>query len=66
MTDLFPVNDPPPEPPSAPDPGDCCGGGCVHCVYDLHDTALDRHQAAHEAWLLRNPQNTPTDDACEP
>jgi len=29
----------PPE-PEPPDPSDCCGSGCVRCVYDLYDDAL--------------------------
>lgn len=43
----------PPTPPVAPDPADCCGGGCLHCVYDLYDQAMERYQAALAAWQHR-------------
>lgn len=26
--------------PEAPEPGDCCGSGCVRCVLDLYDERL--------------------------
>ncbi|HET7844779.1 MAG TPA: oxidoreductase-like domain-containing protein [Xanthomonadales bacterium] len=29
-----------PEPPEAPDPSDCCGGGCARCVFDVYDEQL--------------------------
>ncbi|MHB8311059.1 oxidoreductase-like domain-containing protein [Metallibacterium sp.] len=35
---------PRPQPPSAPEPGDCCGGGCTLCIFDLHEQALQRYQ----------------------
>jgi hypothetical protein len=41
---------PPPQAPLPPDPGDCCGGGCLHCVYDLYDQALERYQQALAEW----------------
>jgi hypothetical protein len=47
--------DPPPRRPAEPDPADCCGGGCVRCVYDLHDEAMARYQAALAAWCARHP-----------
>jgi hypothetical protein len=46
--------DPPPQRPAEPDPGDCCGGGCVRCVYDLHDEAMARYRAALAAWRERH------------
>ena len=33
--------------------GDCCGGGCVRCVYDVYEDALERYQAALKAWNER-------------
>ena len=51
-----PARDPRPQPPSAPQPGDCCGGGCTLCVYDLHEQALEHYQRQRAAWLLRHPQ----------
>lgn len=29
-----------PAAPVPPDPSDCCGGGCVRCVYDVYDEQL--------------------------
>ena len=26
--------------PEPPDPRDCCGSGCVRCIFDLHDDAV--------------------------
>jgi len=45
--------EPVPLPPVAPEPGDCCGEGCAHCVLDLYDEALERHQADLAAWKSR-------------
>jgi hypothetical protein len=32
--------------PLPPEPGDCCGGGCVRCVFDIHDEQLEAWRAA--------------------
>ncbi|WEN14192.1 oxidoreductase-like domain-containing protein [Rhodanobacter sp. AS-Z3] len=48
-------DDPPPQRPVEPDAADCCGEGCVRCVYDVHDEALARHEAAMAAWRARHP-----------
>lgn len=40
----------PPQPPAAPEPADCCGGGCLHCVYDLYDQAMERYQTELAEW----------------
>jgi len=45
--------DPAPLPPEKPDPGDCCGGGCVRCVFDVYEDALERHEAESAAWRAR-------------
>jgi len=29
-----------PPPPELPDPGDCCGGGCERCVFDVYDERM--------------------------
>ena len=50
------VVDPPPVRPSEPDAADCCGEGCVRCVYDVHEEALERYQAALAAWQVRHPE----------
>lgn len=31
-----------PPKPAAPEPGDCCGGGCARCVLDQHAEDLER------------------------
>jgi len=41
-----------PPKPVPPEPGDCCGGGCARCVYDVYDEMLERwerQKAAIEA-----------------
>ncbi|HEV2622032.1 MAG TPA: oxidoreductase-like domain-containing protein [Frateuria sp.] len=48
-------DDPPPVPPAEPDPGDCCGEGCVNCVLDRYDAAMERYRAALAAWRARHP-----------
>ena len=49
-------SDPPPRRPAEPDPADCCGEGCVNCVYDVYEVALERYQAALKAWRARHPE----------
>lgn len=48
--------DPRPQRPPEPDPADCCGGGCVRCIYDVHEDALERYEQALAAWLERHPE----------
>ncbi|MFC5437847.1 oxidoreductase-like domain-containing protein [Rhodanobacter umsongensis] len=50
-----PADDPPPRHPSEPGAADCCGEGCVRCVYDLYQDALERYQAELAAWRARQP-----------
>jgi hypothetical protein len=38
--------EPIPPRPSPPEPGDCCGGGCAKCVYDLYEEELARWERA--------------------
>ncbi|KFN41010.1 oxidoreductase-like domain-containing protein [Arenimonas oryziterrae] len=47
--------DPRPLPPPPPDPADCCGSGCVRCIFDLYDDALARYDAQLAQWLTRHP-----------
>ncbi|MCD0506142.1 oxidoreductase-like domain-containing protein [Bordetella petrii] len=48
------AHDPEPLPPERPGPGDCCGSGCIPCVYDLYDDAMDRYHEQLRAWKQRN------------
>jgi hypothetical protein len=50
-------NDPAPTPPVAPDPGDCCGEGCVNCVHDVYEASLERYRALLQAWRARHPDD---------
>ncbi|MEO7013597.1 MAG: oxidoreductase-like domain-containing protein [Dokdonella sp.] len=42
-----------PQPPPEPDPADCCGSGCVRCIFDSHDDAMERYRAALAEWNER-------------
>ncbi|KAG8057528.1 hypothetical protein GUJ93_ZPchr0002g23103 [Zizania palustris] len=37
---------PAPQPPEKPLPGDCCGSGCVRCVWDVYYDELDAYDKA--------------------
>lgn len=50
MTD---ARDPPPLPPTAPDPEDCCGEGCANCIFDIHERAMTRFEARLAEWQAR-------------
>lgn len=45
--------DPMPQRPPEPDAADCCGEGCVRCVYDVHEEVLERYEQALAAWRAR-------------
>ncbi|KAE8707742.1 putative Glutaredoxin-1, grx1 [Hibiscus syriacus] len=32
-----------PAPPEKPEPGDCCGSGCVRCVWDVYYEELEAY-----------------------
>jgi hypothetical protein len=49
------ADDPRPEPPVEPQLEDCCGSGCVVCVFDAYEMARERYQARLAAWLARHP-----------
>jgi hypothetical protein len=48
-----PADDPPPLPPREPQLEDCCGTGCVHCVFDMYEIALEQYAVALRAWEAR-------------
>jgi hypothetical protein len=56
---VAPSNDPPPTPPQRPDDEDCCGQGCVPCIFDLYDEAMGRYREALAAWKERHPGASP-------
>lgn len=58
-TTTTPIPDPPPRRPDEPDAEDCCGEGCVRCVYDIHDEKLERYREALAAWQARHPEADP-------
>ncbi len=55
----MPSNDPPPTRPQRPDDEDCCGQGCVPCIFDLYDEAMGRYREALAAWKERHPGESP-------
>ncbi|WP_407852209.1 oxidoreductase-like domain-containing protein [Bordetella petrii] len=48
------AEDPPPVPPTPPEPGDCCQSGCIPCVYDLYDDAMEQYREQLRAWRARH------------
>ena len=60
-----PDPDPRPVPPREPELEDCCCTGCVHCVFDLYQVALERYELALKAWEARHPDMaTRSRDVC--
>nr|WP_315255764.1 oxidoreductase-like domain-containing protein [uncultured Duganella sp.] len=51
------TDDPKPQAPEPPAPGDCCHSGCTYCVEDLYQEELDRYREALKMWEARNPPN---------
>ncbi|GAB2808471.1 oxidoreductase-like domain-containing protein [Dyella kyungheensis] len=54
-----PSDDPPPIPPQRPDDEDCCGQGCVPCIFDFYDEAMGKYREALAAWKERHPLQPP-------
>jgi len=54
MAHAGPADDPEPVAPEPPAPGDCCQSGCIPCVYDLYDEALERYREQLRAWRARH------------
>ncbi|KAK8716782.1 hypothetical protein V6N13_044080 [Hibiscus sabdariffa] len=38
-----------PPPPEKPEPGDCCGSGCVRCVWDVYYEELEAYNKLHKS-----------------
>jgi hypothetical protein len=49
-----PEPDPRPLPPKEPELEDCCGTGCVNCVFDMYQIALENYERALAAWEARH------------
>jgi hypothetical protein len=49
-----PEPDPRPVPPREPGLEDCCGTGCVNCVFDVYEIALENYERALAAWEARH------------
>jgi len=49
--------DPMPNAPEAPLPGDCCDSGCDPCVYDLYAEEMAAYRDKLAAWRQRHPQD---------
>lgn len=45
--------DPEPIPPVQPGLNDCCCSGCVPCVFDLYEDAMERYRVQYAAWRAR-------------
>ena len=58
--------DPEPAPPREPEAIECCGSGCVPCVYDLYWDAVARYEDDLDAWQKRNNKKPPVDGAAHP
>ncbi|KAM6596820.1 hypothetical protein CsatA_007344 [Cannabis sativa] len=39
---------PPPPPPEKPLPGDCCGSGCVRCLWDIYYDELEDYNKLYK------------------
>lgn len=37
-----------PPPPEKPEPGDCCGSGCVRCVWDMYYEELEAYNKLYK------------------
>ncbi|WP_432240887.1 oxidoreductase-like domain-containing protein [Herbaspirillum robiniae] len=55
-TPQLPEDDPQPTPPVEPALEDCCGSGCVPCIFDIYEQARERYQRELEAWNARQAQ----------
>ena len=49
------VDDPRPQAPEEPAPGECCGSGCPLCVLDLYAEEVARYRERLAQWLQRHP-----------
>lgn len=45
-----------PAPPRKPEPDECCGSGCLVCVFDRYEQELERYREALRAWEAAHPE----------
>ena len=48
-----PIDDTPPAPPRKPEAYECCGSGCIPCIFDLYEEDLERYERALREWNER-------------
>merc|ERR1711933_92914 len=48
---------PPPPPPEKPEPGDCCGSGCVRCVWDVYYEELEAYDMLYKTDSTTNTKS---------
>jgi hypothetical protein len=53
-------DDPAPQPPARPAIDDCCRSGCVPCVFDLYEEAMERYRIEFRAWEERRANGRST------
>ena len=53
MPKHLPAEDPRPVPPTEPDLDECCHSGCVPCIFDLYEEAVERYRIELKAWEER-------------
>ncbi|HEX7815657.1 oxidoreductase-like domain-containing protein [Dyella sp.] len=57
------IGDPRPLAPVEPDAGDCCGEGCVPCIFDIYEDALVAYRRDLSRWRRRHPDREGAHDA---
>ncbi|RCV12633.1 hypothetical protein SETIT_2G284800v2 [Setaria italica] len=60
-----PAPAPVPQPPEKPLPGDCCGSGCVRCVWDIYFDELDAYDKALAAHAAASSGSGVKDDSAD-
>ena len=57
-------DNPAPQPPVRPDIDDCCRSGCIPCVFDLYEEAMERYRSELKAWKDRHMKPEGQGTAC--
>ncbi|HEU0229086.1 MAG TPA: oxidoreductase-like domain-containing protein [Burkholderiaceae bacterium] len=48
-----PAQDPRPLAPRRPGNDECCGNGCIPCIFDIYEDQLERYREQLAAWEKR-------------